>query len=100
MNRPRYMSATTAPGMGAKFDTALQTNSILWEATLLRWYCLVRYVIMLVLSPNPATFSSISFARHPKKKGGKWHQLEGKRMHHMVAVRRHKNTKQQLPGVD
>ena len=66
MNRPRYMSATTAPGMGAKFDIAPHTNSIVWEATVLRWYLLVRYVIMLVLSPNPATFSSISFTRHPK----------------------------------
>jgi hypothetical protein len=94
MNRPRYMSATRAPGLGVKLDTAFQMNSILWEATLLRWYCFVRYVIRLLLSPIPATFSSISFARHPKKKREKnGIKLKGKRTELLAQ-------NQQLPGTD
>ena len=74
MNRPMYMSAINAPGIGAKFAAAAHTNSVAPAVTLLRWYCLVRYMIMLVLSPNPATFSNISFAVGTKGKE-KIHQI-------------------------
>jgi hypothetical protein len=54
--------------MGAKFDTAPHTKRRLPALAWLRWYCMLRYVMKLMLSPNPATFSSISFAKEMQRK--------------------------------
>jgi hypothetical protein len=65
--------------------------------TVLRWYLLVRYVIMLVLSPNPATFSSISFTVDTQTHKRHSPSIRTGRSQTPVEVKKHERQDEKIP---